>query len=83
MNGNRFGHRLALNLVGGRAVSLLEKFTNDGGLSCVICKSKLLLSFGLSHSGREIFSSLRALLLCVCDSHRPLLLLISKLPLNK
>ena len=33
MHGNRFGHRLALNLVGGRAVDLLENGMNDGWLS--------------------------------------------------
>ena len=45
MNGNRFGHRLALNLFGGRAVICEENGMNDGGLVCVICKCKLLFPF--------------------------------------
>ena len=44
MNGNRFGHRLALNLVGGRAVNLLEKFTNDGELGRTILQKQNRLS---------------------------------------
>ena len=40
MSGNRFGHRLALNLVGGRAVIFMENWKNDGGLLLAICESK-------------------------------------------
>ena len=44
MNGNRFGHRLALNLVGGRAVIFEGKITNDGGLGCAILQKQNRLS---------------------------------------
>ena len=44
MNGNRFGHRLALNLVGGRAVNLRGKITNDGELGRTILQTQNRLS---------------------------------------
>ena len=40
MNGNRFGHRLALNLFGGRAVNSVEKFMNDGELGRTILQKQ-------------------------------------------
>ena len=44
MSGNRFGHRLALNLVGGRAVNLRGKITNDGELGRTILQMQNRLS---------------------------------------
>ena len=44
MNGNRFGHRLALNLVGGRAVNSKEKIANDGELGRTILQMQNRLS---------------------------------------
>ena len=44
MNGNRFGHRLALNLVGGRAVNFVEIIANDGELGRTILQMQNRLS---------------------------------------
>ena len=44
MNGNRFGHRLALNLVGGRAVIFMENWKNDGELGRTILRKQNRLS---------------------------------------
>ena len=56
MNGNRFGHRLALNLFRGRAVNLLEKIANDGELLLINLQMQIdFLYVSIAH----VFFSIR------------------------